>query len=49
LLEPIYGAQLDSIRSTHVIALDETPIKAGRNGQGKMKMEYFWPVYGEQD
>lgn len=49
LLEPIYQAQLDSIRSSHVIALDETPIKAGRNGHGKMKMEYFWPVYGEQD
>jgi transposase len=49
LLEPIYQAQLDSIRDSHVIALDETPIKAGRNGKGKMKMEYFWPIYGEQD
>lgn len=49
LLEPIYQAQLDSIRGSRVIAIDETPIKAGRNGQGKMKMEYFWPVYGDQD
>jgi hypothetical protein len=27
--------------------LDETPIKAGRAGPGKMKGGYFWPVYGE--
>jgi transposase len=49
LLEPIYDAQLDSIRRSRVIAMDETPIKAGRNGQGSMKTGYFWPVYGEHD
>lgn len=49
LLEPIHQAQLDSIRRSHVIALDETPIKAGRNGQGGMKTGYFWPIYGELD
>jgi transposase len=49
LLEPIYDAQLDSIRVSRVIAMDETPIKAGRNGHGKMKTGYFWPVYGEHD
>lgn len=49
LLEPIYQAQLDAIRGSRVIAIDETPIKAGRNGHGKMKMEYFWPIYGDQD
>lgn len=27
--------------------MDETPIKAGRAGPGKMKACYFWPVYGE--
>jgi transposase len=49
LLEPVYEAQFDSIRSSRVKAMDETPIKAGRTGHGKMKMGYFWPVYGGQD
>jgi transposase len=49
LLEPIYEAQLDSIREGRVIAMDETPIKAGRSGHGKMKTGYYWPVYGERD
>jgi transposase len=48
LLEPVYDAQLASIRSSRVIAMDETPIKAGQAGPGKMKGCYFWPVYGEQ-
>ena len=30
LLEPIYNAQLESIRRSRVLAMDETPIKAGR-------------------
>ena len=49
LLEPIHDAQLDSVRASRVKAMDETPIKAGRSGPGKMKAAYFWPVYGEQD
>lgn len=49
LLEPIYSAQLDSIRASRVKAMDETPIKAGRAGPGKMKGGYFWPIYGELD
>jgi transposase len=49
LLEPIYTAQLDSIRDSRVKAMDETPIKAGRTGHGKMKTAYFWPIYGERD
>jgi hypothetical protein len=49
LLEPIHDAQLESIRAGRVIAMDETPIKAGPTGAGKMKAAYFWPVYGEQD
>lgn len=48
LLEPIYAAQLESIRTGRVIAMDETPIKAGRSGHGKMRTAYFWPLYGEQ-
>ena len=49
LLEPIHDAQLESIRTSRVKVMDETPIKAGRAGPGKMKAAYFWPVYGEQD
>lgn len=49
LLEPVFTAQLDSIRTSRVKAMDETPIKAGRAGPGKMKGGYFWPVYGERD
>jgi len=49
LLEPIYESQLASIRASRVIAMDETPIKAGQTGSGKMKATYFWPVYGERD
>ena len=49
LLEPVFAAQLDSIRTSRVKAMDETPIKAGRAGPGKMKSGYFWPVYGERD
>lgn len=49
LLEPIYAAQFASILQSRVKAMDETPIKAGRSGHGKMRLGYFWPVYGERD
>lgn len=54
LLEPLYEAQLDSILESQVLAMDETPIRAGRKkgerGQpGKMKTGYFWPLYGDRD
>ena len=49
LLEPIYDAQFESVRASRVKAMDETPIKAGRAGPGKLKATYYWPVYGEQD
>ena len=49
LLEPIHAAQLESIRASRVKSMDETPIKAGRAGPGKLKAAYFWPVYGEED
>jgi transposase len=54
LLEPIYDAQLESIRRSRVKAMDETPIKAGYvkssgAGPGKLGAGYFWPVYGEHD
>lgn len=49
LLDPIYEAQLDSIRASRVKAMDETSVKAGRAQAGKLKQGYFWPVYGERD
>jgi transposase len=49
LLEPIYTAQFRHIRQSRVIAMDETPIKAGRKKKGKLRQAYFWPIYGEAD
>jgi transposase len=49
LLRPIAAAQLLGILQSRVLAMDETPIKAGKNGNGKMKQGYFWPLYGERD
>jgi hypothetical protein len=48
LLEPIYMAQLRSILLSQVLAMDETPIRAGRSSKGKMRRAYFWPIYGDQ-
>ena len=49
LLKPIYDAQLEHILLSKVLAMDETPIKAGRGKPGKMKQTWFWPVYGQAD
>lgn len=49
LLEPVYLALLSSILDSSVLAMDETPIKAGRKSKGKMQTGYFWPIYGDKD
>jgi len=49
LLEPIYQSQLNHILQSQVLAMDETPIKAGRKHKGKMNKAYFWPLYGDQN
>ncbi len=54
LLRPIYTAQVGSILAGDALAMDETPIKAGRKKgspphRGKMKTGYFWPIYGDKD
>lgn len=49
LLRPIYDALMASIIQSKVLAIDETPIKAGRKEKGKMQKAWFWPVYGIQD
>ena len=49
LSAPIYDAQFRSILESKVIAMDETPIRAGRVGPGKMRTAWFRPVFGDRD
>lgn len=49
LLSPIHQAQLEHVLQSRVLAMDETPIKAGRKVAGKLHAAYFWPLYGEDD
>lgn len=49
LLRPVVRAQLAHVLQSKVLAMDETPIKAGRAGKGKLKTGWFWPLYGEDD
>lgn len=54
LLEPIASAVLASILEGSLIAMDETPTKAGRTKKkeakrGQMRQAWYWPLYGEQD
>ena len=48
LLEPIYQAQWASVLESLVLAMDETPIRAGRKAKGKMRQGYYWPIYGDR-
>lgn len=49
LLNPIVDAQCRHVLHSRVLAMDETPIKAGRLKKGKMRQAYFWPMYGDAD
>lgn len=49
LLKPIADSQLQQVLQSKILAMDETPIKAGRKQKGKMKSTWFWPIYGEND
>ena len=54
LLAPVHAAQLRSIMASSVLAMDETPIKAGHKKRpppqrGVMRTGYFWPIYGDRD
>jgi len=49
LLAPIFQAQLRSVLESQVLAMDETPIRAGRKAKGKMRSAYFWPIYGDRN
>jgi len=41
LLVPIVGAQTRHVLLSRVLALDETPINAGRKEKGKMRQAWF--------
>lgn len=52
LLEPVYRAVLTSVLKSAVLAVDETPIKAGQDKKGKkgtMHRGYVWVIYGDKD
>ena len=51
LLEPIVDAQRDSVLRSRVLAMDETPTKAGKSKKrkGKMHQGYYWPIFGDRD
>jgi transposase len=49
LLRGIVESQLAHVLQSKVLAMDEVPIKAGLQTQGKMQQGYFWPIYGEDD
>ena len=49
LLEPVFQAQLSNVLLSKVLAIDETPIKADRQSKGKMRLAWFWPIYGQDD
>jgi transposase len=49
LLRPIYDAQLRHVLRSRVLAMDETPHKAGRKSKGKLNAVWYWPIYGEDD
>ncbi|WP_419650743.1 IS66 family transposase, partial [Thiolapillus sp.] len=48
-VQRIYDAQWQHILQSRVLAMDETPIKAGRKKKGQMKASWYWPIYGEND
>lgn len=49
LLEPVYYAQHSSVLLSEVLAMDETPIKAGQKSPGKLNQGYYWALYGDKD
>ena len=54
LLRPIVDAQTRNVLRSRVLAMDETPIKAGHQRRagpqkGRMKSGWFWPLYGDAD
>lgn len=49
LLEPICREVLLSVLTSEVLAIDETPLKAGVEKKGKLHRGYVWALYGDKD
>jgi transposase len=53
LLTPIYQAQLRHVLQSRILAIDETPIRAGveqkASGPNKMKLGWLWPILGDEN
>ena len=49
LLGPVRDALWESVLESRVLAMDETAIRAGRTGPGKMRAAKFWPVFGDRN
>ena len=49
LLKPIVDVQCQHLLQSKVLAMDETPLKAGIQKKGKMRQAYLWPMYGDDD
>ena len=49
LLEPVRDALWESVLESRVIAMDETALRAGRAGPGKMRSARLWPVFGDRN
>lgn len=51
LLIPIVDAQRANVLQSRVLAMDETPTKAGKSKKrkGRMHQGYYWPIYGDND
>jgi transposase len=49
LLIPIVESQYQHLLQSQVLAMDETPIKAGRQSKSKMRQAYLWPMIGDDD
>ena len=49
LFVPVYQAQHESILSSTLAIMDETPIKVGGMKKGELKTTYFWPILGDKD
>ena len=49
LLAPVSAAQTAHVLESRVLAMDETPVKAGVREPGKMRQGYFWSIYGDDE
>ena len=49
LLKPVYEAVLVSVLQSGILAMDETPLKAGSGEKGKLHRGYIWALYGDKN